>query len=203
MSSPRPSSYQDHYQVLGVPRRAISETIQDAYQLLAARYHPNNRETGNKEKFDSVNLAYEVLSDPQLRKSFDDASGGNFEPEKLTFRSDEFFEAVGGESQRRLCILCLLYDRKRDRPATGSLSVRDLENLMSVPQDQFNLSIWYLKQRGLISSNDKSNLQITVDGMDYLEQHLPPVNSILALLKATSESPATEPAPVDDKLGTR
>lgn len=206
MSSPRPSNYQDHYQVLGLQRRASSEAIQEAYHSLATRYHPKNRETGNKDKFDAVNLAYEVLSDPQLKKSFDESLGGGFENDAPSFHSEEFFAAVSGEAQCRLCILCLLYDRKRHKPATGNLSLRDLENLLTIPQQKFLLAIWYLKQRGFVRSDDKSNLQISVEGMDYLEQHLPSADSILALLKATATAPAApgvESVPTDDKLGMR
>jgi curved DNA-binding protein CbpA len=192
MSAHGPSTYQDHYQVLGLPQKATTEAVQEAYQELAARYHPKNRDTGNKDKFAAVNIAYEVLSDPTLRKQHDDSLGGGFQDDAPKFHSGEFFLAVGSEVQRRLCLLCLLYDRRRFKPATGSLSLRDLENLMAITQDQLQLTIWYLKQRGLICSNDKSSLQITVEGMDYLEKNLPPADSILALLRATAEP---QPAP--------
>jgi hypothetical protein len=63
---------------------------------------------------------------------------------------------------------------------------------MNVLPEELQLAVWYLKQRNLIVSDDKSSLMITVDGMDYVEKHLPSPQSILALLKAVED-----PSPVE------
>jgi curved DNA-binding protein CbpA len=194
MSAPLKGNFQDHYQVLGVEPRASSEVIQKAYTSLAARYSPKNRETADPEKFKAVNYAYEVLADPVSRKMFDDLRPRAERAAAPKFTGQEFFDAVDGEAQRRICLLCLLYDQRRHKPVTGSLSLRDVESLMAVQSEQLQLTIWYLKQRGYVVSDDKSSMQITVDGMDYLEQNLPSADSLLALLKSTAE-----PAPEAEK----
>ena len=191
MSAPLAGNFQDHYQVLGVEPKANSEVIQRAYTELAAKFNPKNRQTADPEKFKAINYAYEVLADPAARKIFDDMRPSSDRDLMPKFTGSEFFAALEGEAQRRLCLLCLLYDRRRHKPMTGSLSLRDVEGLIAVPSEQLHLTIWYLKQRGYVVSDDKSSMQITVDGMDYLENHLPPADSILSLLKATAE-PATE-----------
>lgn len=193
MSAPLKGNFQDHYHVLGIEPKATSEAIQKAYTSLAARYNPKNKETADAEKFKAVNYAYEVLADPASRKMFDDLRPSPEREAGPKFEGKAFFAAVEGETQRRLCLLCLLYDRRRMKPSTGSLSLRDVESMMAVSSDQLLLSVWYLKQRGYVVSDDKSSMQITVDGMDYLEKNLPSADSLLALLKATGE-PAAEPA---------
>ena len=63
----------DYYAILGVGRSAIDKDIKQAYRRLARRYHPDVN-PGNKAaeaKFKEVNEAYEVLSDPEKRKKYD------------------------------------------------------------------------------------------------------------------------------------
>jgi molecular chaperone DnaJ len=63
----------DYYKVLGVPQTASEADIKAAYRKLALKYHPdrnpNNKEAENK--FKEAAQAYEVLSDPEKRKRYD------------------------------------------------------------------------------------------------------------------------------------
>lgn len=63
----------DYYKILGVPRNATQEEIRKAYRQLARKYHPdlNPNDKNAKEKFQEVQEAFEVLSDPQKREMYD------------------------------------------------------------------------------------------------------------------------------------
>lgn len=59
----------DHYQTLGVSRTATADEIKKAYKKLASKHHPDKG--GDEAKFKEVQIAYDVLSDPQQRQQYD------------------------------------------------------------------------------------------------------------------------------------
>lgn len=61
----------DLYEILGISRDATEEEIKKAFRQQARKYHPDNKETGNEETFKEINMAYEILSDPQKRIVYD------------------------------------------------------------------------------------------------------------------------------------
>ena len=62
----------DYYEVLGVSKNADEKEIKSAFRKLAKEYHPDiNKSPDAPEKFKEVQEAYEVLSDPQKRKTYD------------------------------------------------------------------------------------------------------------------------------------
>src|SRR4030095_11074252 len=65
--------YIDYYKVLGLDRNASQEDIKKAYRKLARKYHPdlNPNDKDAHKKFQQINEANEVLSDPEKRKKYD------------------------------------------------------------------------------------------------------------------------------------
>lgn len=93
----------DHYEVLGVPRKATPGEIKAAYRKLALTYHPdrNPGDRGAEERFKEVSLAYAVVGDEEKRARYD--RFGALEGD-LPFKADadlrmatDFFDAVFGD----------------------------------------------------------------------------------------------------------
>jgi curved DNA-binding protein len=79
--------FRDYYDVLGVARTATEDQIKSAYRKLARKYHPdvNPGDKSAEEKFKEINEAYEVLSDADKRKKYDELgpnwkAGQDFRP---------------------------------------------------------------------------------------------------------------------------
>ena len=68
----------DFYEILGVSKTASQEEIQRAYRKLARTYHPDiNKDPAAEERFKEISEAYDVLSDPEMRRRYD-AFGADF-----------------------------------------------------------------------------------------------------------------------------
>jgi len=197
MSTPLAGKFQDHYYVLGIDPRSDSETLQSAYAELARKYHPNNPDTGDQEAFDAVNAAYEVLSDPAQRLAFDNLKGVGEDAACPQFSGTEFFESLGSDAGLRMALLCILYERRKKKPLKPGLPMRYVEAMLNAGLDELFFVLWYAKQRGWVSSDDKSNLLITVQGMDYLDCNRPSAGQVLPYIKPASIANPEQEAPTN------
>ncbi|PIT93286.1 MAG: molecular chaperone DnaJ [Candidatus Harrisonbacteria bacterium CG10_big_fil_rev_8_21_14_0_10_38_8] len=83
----------DYYEVLGVDKKASSETIKKAYRKLAHKYHPDKAD-GDEARFKELNEAYQVLSDSNKRAQYDQfgssfSQGAGFNPGGFNINMDD------------------------------------------------------------------------------------------------------------------
>jgi DnaJ-class molecular chaperone len=64
---------QTHYSVLRIPEDATPAKIRHAFRALVRQYHPDAGAGSSAEKFHGVVEAYEILSDPRMRRDYDAA----------------------------------------------------------------------------------------------------------------------------------
>src|SRR6266513_1100513 len=77
-----PVQFRDYYETLGVPKTAGEDEIRSAFRKLARKHHPDvaKDKTAAEEKFKEINEAYEVLSDAEKRKKYDQLGAGWNQP---------------------------------------------------------------------------------------------------------------------------
>lgn len=159
----------DYYEVLQVSDSAEPETVNRVYRMLAQRYHPDNRETGNEARFREITEAYHILSNPERRAQYDATyhqrrkdrwrlvSAGN--------QSENDFEM---EQVVRLTVLEALYTKRRLEPHSPGIYLVELERLLGRPREHLEFTIWFLNQKRLINMDD-ARMQLTADGAEFLE----------------------------------
>jgi curved DNA-binding protein CbpA len=177
----------DFYELMQISPNAEPETIQRVYRMLAARYHPDNPHTGDTAKFVRLNNAYAVLSRRQERMEYDAIYRAHQAQPMDIFNLREFAAGIDGENNRRMGILCLLYSRRRTNVDFAGMSILDFETLMSTAREHLMFSLWYLKEKSLIRQDEKSDFNITGEGVDEVERNLPDHRILYNLLKAAED----------------
>jgi hypothetical protein len=191
MSGAAAGKFQDHYSVLGVAPNADLETVRAAYEKLIEKF------AGDESKVEALKQAYEVLSDADLRAAFDKVKGVDIEVGGPKFSGAEFFQALEQSAGLRAAVLSILYDRRRVKSFKPSLSMRHMDAMVNVSGEALNFALWYLKKRGFVTYDDKSSLEITVEGMDFLEQNRPVPEIVMRFIKQESVAkPLLDPLPL-------
>ncbi|MGB7763375.1 MAG: DnaJ domain-containing protein [Bryobacteraceae bacterium] len=160
----------DYYETLQISPNADPETIHRVYRIMAARFHPDNPTTGSLERFLLLREAYQTLSDPELRAEYD-ASRQSFQAQPLPiFWQRSFVDGIEGETNRRLGVLSLLYQRRRISESKPGVSLLELEQRMAFPREYLNFTLWYLRSKGYVTvMPDNSDYTLTSTGVDYVE----------------------------------
>jgi curved DNA-binding protein len=156
----------DYYKILQVDSKADQDMIERAYRLLAKRYHPDNLETGDVKKFESLITAYRILSDPKERGAYDDDLQAASAYQGNVFSNLPRSGTAERETGLYQAILLMLYFVRRrdsDKPGVG---LYEIGRLIDLPDKEAAFHIWYLKEKGWIKRVETGEFAITVEGVD-------------------------------------
>ena len=158
----------DYYEILQVSSRADNETIERVFRHLAKRYHPDNLDSGNSAKFAELSTAYDVLSDPAQRASYDVRYAHVREARWKIFNQDTATSEIANDSRIRLAILSLLYVARRNNILEPGIGTVELERILSVPREILDFQMWYLRENSWVERLTTGQYAITAPGIDKL-----------------------------------
>jgi len=166
------SQFSDYYEILEISPNANSGTIERMFRYLAQRYHPDNKETGNRASFDALMEAYDTLKDPAKRAQYDiehkNQSGVRW---KLAEEASDS-KNIDQDADIQNKLLSILYVKRRQdirEPGIGNLG---FERLIGCPVEHLEFHLWYLKEKGWIRITESGMLAITADGVDRVNSQL-------------------------------
>ena len=183
----------DYYEILQLSSVAEMETIHRVYKIMATRFHPDNPDSGDPERFLLLSEAYRVLSDPVQRAEYDRQKGEPIRALPL-FQARAFVDEKEGEHNRRLGVLCLLYTQRRRNPERPTIGLIELEEMMSIPREYLEFTLWYLKQKRYVEMGQGADFSLTAEGVDFVEEHTGAKDLLMRLLGPAGNAAADDPA---------
>ena len=160
----------DYYEALQISPNADQETVHRVYRVQAQRFHPDNQETGNAEAFRAIADAYQALSDPDRRAAYDIQHRNS----RHQVKRDQFEQSTAGatledEHRKRHEILTVLYKKRVAQPEQPAMGLRELIDILGMPRERLEFSLWYLKEGGYLQRTDSARHSITHKGVELIE----------------------------------
>ena len=172
----------NYYDVLQIGEQAEAETIYRVYRIMAARFHPDNPKTADVEKFLQLKAAYEVLSDPVSRGEYDARRQKQDAEPMPVFELKDFVSGVEAEPNRRLGVLALLYNQRRQDPDHPAVSLLFLEHRMAFPREYLNFTMWFLRAKNYVTAADNADYTISAEGAEFVESNISKSEALAKLL---------------------
>jgi curved DNA-binding protein CbpA len=160
----------DYYDLMQLSSSADTDTIERVFRHLAMKFHPDNKQSGDTEKFRLIVDAHRLLSDPEKRAGYD-VKYQDYWKQKWKLASEASNKtAFGDDHVNRENLLSILYvQRRRDmrKPGVGAY---ELARLLSIPPELAEFHMWYLKEKGWVERTETGQFAITASGVEQIEQ---------------------------------
>lgn len=159
----------EYYELLQLSQKADPDTIHRVYRLMAQRYHPDNKETGDETAFRKLTEAYQVLSDPERRAAYDVKLNRANNRRWKIFDQASAMDGLAAERAKRTGMLLVLYTRRRNEPAQPAVTLHEFEDLLGCPKEHLEFGLWFLKEKGYVLRSDNGKFTITASGVEAAE----------------------------------
>ena len=164
------NEFVDFYDLLQLSSNADTETIERIFRHLAKKLHPDHSDQTNNDQFIKIVEAYEVLSNPETRASYDARYQDYWHRKwKLVSVASDMSEIDDDKSARER-ILSLLYVQRRRSMKSPGLGEVEISRLLNTPLELVDFHLWYIRTKGWVERLDTGHLAITALGVDQVEQ---------------------------------
>ena len=160
----------DYYELLQLSSNADTDTIERVFRHLAKKLHPDNKESGDTDRFLLIVEAHRTLSDPESRAGYD-VKYQDYWNRKWKLASEASNGTVFGDDREiRESLLSLLYVQRRRNMKKPGLGDYEMAHLLCQPLELVEFHLWYLKAKGWVERLDTGQLAISALGVDEVEQ---------------------------------
>ena len=171
------NEFVDFYELLQLSPNADAETVERVFRHLAKKYHPDNKDFADNDRFVQIIEAHKTLSDPQARAGYDvrHQDYWNRKWRLASLASDH--SSLGDDKAIRERLLSLLYVQRRRNMKSPGLGENQMAHLLGTPLELVEFHLWYLKAKGWVMRLETGHLAITAEGVDQAEQERLPVRA--------------------------
>ena len=162
--------FTDYYEVLQLSPNADPDTIERVFRLLAARYHPDNPQTGNAERFVILLQARDVLCNRESRAGYDATYQATRSVQWNLVEEMTDGPGIDSDLKLRKQLLALLYVQRRRDHGDPGLGELDMERLLACPREHLEFHLWYMREKGWVQRMESGRLAITAIGVDRAEE---------------------------------
>jgi DnaJ domain len=160
----------DYYELLQLSLNADTDTIERVFRHLAKKWHPDNKDSADPDRFRLIVEAHRTLSNPETRAGYDVTYQEYWNRKwKLASEASDG-TAFSDDRETRESSLSLLYvQRRRDMRHPG-LSDYDMARLLGKPFELVEFTVWYQKANCWVERLDTGQLAISALGVDQVEK---------------------------------
>ena len=160
----------DYYELLQLSSTADTDTIERVFRHLAKKFHPDNKESGDSDRFRLILEAHRTLSDPEKRAGYDAKYQEHWDRKWKLASEASNATGFGDDRKDRENLLSLLYVQRRRNMERPGLGDYELARLLGKPFELVEFHVWYLKAKGWVERLDTGQLAISALGVDQVEQ---------------------------------
>jgi hypothetical protein len=164
------TDFVDYYELLQLSSNADSDTIERVFRHLAKKFHPDNKESSDSDRFRLIVEAHRTLSDPESRAGYDLKYQDYWNRKwKLASEASDG-TAFGDDREIRDNLLSILYVQRRRNMKNPGLGDYEMARLLGRPFELVEFHMWYLKAKSWVERLDTGHLAISALGVDEIEQ---------------------------------
>jgi DnaJ domain len=165
------NEFVDYYELLQLSPNADTETVEHSFRYFAKKFHPDNAEFADTDRFRQIVEAHRTLADPGIRAGYD-VKYQDFWNRKWKIASEASSSTAFSDDQvTRERLLSLLYVQRRRNMSSPGLGDYEIARLLNTPTELVEFHLWYLRAKGWVERLNTGLLAITAAGVDQVEQN--------------------------------
>jgi curved DNA-binding protein CbpA len=160
----------DYYELLQLSPNAYTDAIERMFRHHAKKYHPDNTEYADSERFQKIVEAHRILTDPESRAAYD-IKYQDYWNHKWRLAAEASNKSAFGDDQiTREQLLSLLYVQRRRNMRNPGLGEYEMARLLCTPPELVEFHVWYLRAKDWVERLQSGQLAITAAGVDEVEK---------------------------------